>query len=195
MQYPLLGYVRHRCLVLPAEAEAANALPEVERHKYVCREVQLADLAPLLARPESQLRARDLARARAEGHVCIGVYSDDELVSFSLNSLQPINVVGPYRLRFPDGWVYHYMAVTLPDWRGRRLHSLQMAAVRQRFAGPRFKGIVTSVISVNYSSLASFRRMGFRHLRSFFILGDGRNPRLAAPLSGRDFAFVKAGGA
>lgn len=191
MQYPVLGYVRYLCLTLPASASSAAREPLPDG--FSCRELDVGALEALVAVPESNVRRKDLDRARAEGHACIGVFVGAELASFSLNAPAPTWFDATFRFEFPQGWLYHYMAVTLPPWRGKRLHGLQIAAIQRRFAGRGFRGIVTLVSSVNYGSHASLGRMGFRHARSFAVLGHPRRQILVWGRAASPFALVRHG--
>ena len=192
LQDPVIGYARYGCLVLPSSASPAAM--DVQSG-YTVREIGVDELEPLLGHPESNLRPKDLARARAEGHVCMGVFDGARLASFSLSAHRPFAIDATFRFEFPEGWIYHYMAVTLPEWRGKRLHALQLPAICRRFAAPGFRGIVALVLTTNYPSLKSFRRIGFRQRCSFAVVGYGRKPRLIRRRSDRDFALVKLGSA
>jgi len=190
VQYPVSGYARYLCLTLPT-----NGLPAPERlpDGFSCRELDVGALEPLLAVPESNVRRKDLDRAREEGHACIGIFAGAELASFSLNAPAPTWFDATFRFEFPQGWLYHYMAVTLPPWRGKRLHALQVAAVQRRLSGRAFRGIVTLVSSINYGSRSSFRRIGFRHARSFAVLGHPCRQILVWGRGPGPFALVRHG--
>jgi hypothetical protein len=188
MQYPVLGYTRYLCLILPAYARAvAPPLPG----GFVRRKVDLAELEPLLAVPESSVRRKDLDRALVEGHRCIGIFEGDDLASFSLNAPAPTGLDATWRFQFPEGWAYHYMAVTLPRWRGKRLHAMQFPAIEECFSGPRFQGIVTLVSSENYGSRESFRRIGFRPVRSFAVVGRPSRQILVTGRAAGEFGLAR----
>lgn len=110
MQYPVLGYTRYLCLALPADACAAAPPPLPEG--FLCREVDLAELEPFVCVPESNVRRKDLDRARVESHRCIGIFEGEKLASFSLNAPAPTSLGASFRFEFPEGWVYHL-------WRSR----------------------------------------------------------------------------
>ena len=164
-------------------------MPAPAKPDIVVRETPLEDLDALVD-TLAELRPEDLARARQEGHRCIGVYDAGRLASFSFNVARPTLYSEELRLAFPDGWVYHWMAVTLPEWRGQRLHALQLPEICRAFAGPGFKGIVVLVSSVNYPSLRSFARMGFEGHGTFTVLGIGSQARvLSGP--GEEFRLTR----
>ena len=65
----------------------------------------------------------------------------------------------------------HFKVFTLPEWRGKGLHASNVASVLEKFRKqPGFKGLVTLVLGTNYSSLASFERLGFKRARRFHFL-------------------------
>jgi hypothetical protein len=186
-QHPVLGYVRYLCLLLPADADppATPALPD----GFSCREIDVSELEPLIGVPESNVRGKDLERARAENHRCIGIFAGGQLASYSLNAPASTWFDDTFRLEFPHGWLYHYMAVTLPPWHGKRLHGAQVAAVLRGVA--RARGIVTLVSSINYPSRASFHRLGFRKSRSFVVLGHPRRQVLIWGRNAGPFGLVR----
>lgn len=188
-QHALLGYVRYLCLLLPANAgrPATPALPD----GFSCREIDVSELEPLIGVPESNVRRQDLERARAESHRCIGIFAGGQLASYSLNAPASTWFDATFRFEFPEGWLYHYMAITLPAWRGRGLHGQQIAAIQLGLAGRPLRGIVTLVSSINYASRASFRRTGFRKWRSFAVLGHPRRQALVWGRNAGPFALVR----
>jgi len=177
LQRPVFAYVRLHCLLLSAERCRLARAPA--RPGIVVRETPLEDLEALTDTLDD-LRPKDLALARQEGHRCIGVYEAGRLASFSFNVAGRTRYSDALRLVFPDGWVYHWMAVTLPQWRGQRLHALQIPEICKLFAGPGFRGLVALVDSVNYPSLRSFGRIGFEEHGTFTIFGVGAQARVVA---------------
>ena len=101
----------------------------------------------------------------------MGVFAGDKLVSYSFNTRHPTEFHPKLRYHFPDGWIYHFKTVTLPQWRGQRVHARNLAAVLRKYRSePGFKGIVTLVIGANHPSLRSFERMGFQPSHRFVVL-------------------------
>ncbi len=178
--YRPTGYAPYVCLALPARSAPRTDAPEADG--IACREVPLDELSRYAKDPEYALDGASLPRARARRDCCIGVFDAGKLVSYSFNATIPTDFNPHFQYRFPDGWVYHFRAYTLPAWRGRRLHGRNVSAVIERFrTHPGFKGMVTLVNGVNYPSLASFRRLGFERMLRFAILGHGsKSPSLLA---------------
>ena len=145
---------------------AAPQLPGVE-----CREVRLDDLARFAEDPVYDFDKSFLPLAHARGDWCMGVFAGSRLVSYSLNSALPTEFHPSLRYHFPEGWIYHFKAFTVPEWRGKRLHALNVAAVLAKCRShPGFKGLVTLVLDTNHPSLASFQRLGFRPTQRFVVL-------------------------
>ncbi len=194
----LAGYMPYQGFVLPASRTGTRALPAL--NGISCREVALAKLAPYAADPAYDLSERFLADARARADCCIGVFAGEKLVSYSFNSAIPTNIDPGFRYDFPQGWVYHFKALTLPEWRGQGLHARQIPAIVNKFAErPGFKGLTTLVVRTNYPSLATFARCRFEPVLRFAIVGKGENRRVTrfhAYSACQGFAVVKlcAGG-
>lgn len=179
----LAGYMPYQGFVLPARR--AHGRSASGANGFVCREVQLQELARYASDPAYDLTERFLADARARADCCIGVFAGDKLVSYSFNSTIPTNIDSGFRYEFPEGWLYHFKAFTLPEWRGQGLHGRQMSVILQKFAGlAGFKGLTTMVVTTNYPSLCSFGRLYFEPAFRFSIVGKGAKRRvLADPLS------------
>lgn len=179
----LAGYMPYQGFILPAsrahvrDASAANG--------FVCREVPLEELRRYASHSAYELSERFLSEARVRGDCCIGVFAGERLVSYSFNAGIPTNLDADFRYEFPEGWVYHFKALTLPEWRGQGLHARQMPVILRRFAGlPGFKGLTTLVAAANYPSLASFGRLYFEPAFRFAIAGKGAKRRLVGGHTG-----------
>lgn len=183
LQRPVVGYQRFHCLVMPR-----SRLNVVER-PFTVREFSFEELEPLVGRPDAEITAKGLATARRERHLCVGVFDGHALASYSFNSAGRARFNDQYQFVVPDGWIYHYMAVTLPEWRGKRLHALQLPFLMDR-AIPGGKGIVTLVDAVNFASLRSFRRMGFEDHCTFTLLGPRGHQAILSGQSSAGFRFA-----
>lgn len=175
----LAGYMPYQGFVLPASRARTRAMPAM--NGIFCREVALHELAPYTRDPAYDLSERFLAEARARADCCIGVFAGEKLVSYSFNATIPTNIDPGFRYEFPEGWVYHFKAFTVPEWRGQGLHGCQVSAVLGKFAGRAgFKGLTTLVVATNYPSLASFARFYFEPVFRFAIVGKGEKRRVMA---------------
>ncbi len=181
LQQPVLGFRRFECLVLPPGAAQTVTPPA----GISVKEVPLSELEPFVG---GELTRKTYASALEARDLCVGVFDGRQLASFSLNTARAARFSEVYRFVVPEGWMYHYMAVTMPAWRGRRLHAFQMPFLLGCL-NQRSKGIVTLVETINYSSLRSFRRQGFRSHCSFSFIGPDTKQRLVQGKSSHGFAF------
>ncbi|MGQ0546720.1 MAG: hypothetical protein ACT4P3_15510 [Betaproteobacteria bacterium] len=172
------GYVPYEGFVLPASAAPRRApMPS----GLSCRQLGAEELRACAADPAYELGARFADEAEARGDCCIGVFAGAKLVSYSFNSRLATHIDADFVFRFPERWVYHFKAFTLPEWRGQHLHRCQIPRVVESFAAtPRFQGLVTLVVRSNYASLASFRRLHFRPAFRFAFVGRDANRRAMA---------------
>jgi hypothetical protein len=179
----LAGYMPYQGFILPASrAQGRDASPV---NGFLCREVQLAELRGYAADPAYDLSERFLSEARERDDFCAGVFAGERLVSYSFNSKVPANIDPAFRFEFPVGWVYHFKALTLPEWRGQGLHGRQLSVIARKFAGlAGFKGLTTLVVETNYASLSAFRRLYFEPAFRFVIAGKGAKRRLLGDAPG-----------
>jgi hypothetical protein len=186
------GYQSYRGLVLPAR----NAPPFADRaaNGVSCREVSLTELSCYTHDPAYDISEQFLLEARLRGDCCIGVFDGPTLVSYSFNASTPTNCDPLIHYEFSRGWIYHYKVFTLPEWRGQRLHGLQVATLNREFgthAG--FKGLTSLVRTTNSSSLASFKRLRFESAFHFAVVGKGQRLRLVGHPFSKSVAFEEAG--
>lgn len=175
----LAGYMPYQAFLLPASRAHGRNAPAP--NGIFCREVRLPELAAYARDPAYDISERFLWEARARRDLCIGVFAGAKLVSYSFNARIPTSSDSGFRYEFREGWVYHFKALTLPEWRGQKLHASQMAVILQKCAGiPGFKGLTTLVVETNYPSLASFRRLYFEPAFRFAIVGKGEKRRVIA---------------
>jgi hypothetical protein len=173
----LAGYMPYQGFILRASRTRPRAaLPP---DGLVCREVQLQELERCAGDSAYDLSERFLSEAMVRGDCCVGVLAGGKLVSYSFNSRLATNIDPGFRYEFPGGWVYHFKAFTLPEWRGHGLHARQMPVILQKLAGlSGFKGLTTLVVRTNYPSLRSFGRLYFEPVFRFVIAGKGAKRRL-----------------
>jgi hypothetical protein len=166
--HSVAGYATYHCLELPADSPFPT-LPD--NSGMECREVPLAEMARYAEDPAYDFEPGYLPLARQRGDWCMGVFADSTLVSYTFNSAHPTQFHPRLRYHFREGWIYHFKAFTLPQWRGRRLHALNVAGVLSKYRDlPWYKGLVTLVIDTNFPSLASFDRLGFRRAQRLVVL-------------------------
>lgn len=173
----LAGYVSYQGFVLPARQVRTFAIRAAKG--VSCREVDLAELSRCTHDPEYDISEQFLFETRLRGDCCIGVFAGPKLVSYSFNAAAPTNYDSIIHYEFPRGWIYHYKVFTLPEWRGHRLHGLQVATLFQKFSSDAgFKGLTSLVRLTNSPSLASFKRLHFEPAFRFAVVGKGKKQRL-----------------
>jgi hypothetical protein len=180
----LAGYMPYQGFLLRTSRTRAYATPA--SNGFVCREVELHELARYAGDSAYDLTERFLSEAKVRNDCCIGVFTGEKLVSYSFNSRIPANIDPWFRYEFAEGWIYHFKAFTLREWRGHGLHGRQMPVIQQKFSGlPGFKGLTTLVVTTNFASLCSFRRLYFEPVFRFVIAGKGAKRRLVRDTLGR----------
>ena len=162
------GYAAYACLELPAGA-APPSLPKVPG--VGCRELALTEMARYGEDPVYEFDSSFIPEAMERGDCCMGVFAGDKLVSYSFNTPFATTFHPTLRYHFPEGSIYHFKAFTIPEWRGKRLHALNVAAALAKFRRqPGYSGLVTLVNEANHPSLRSFERLGFRVAHRFYVL-------------------------
>jgi hypothetical protein len=170
----LTGYEKYLGFVLPAGREAIAPPTSAQ-----IRLVGLEELARYSSDPAYDLSDRFLTSPAARDHTCVGAFADGKLAAYSFQSRVPTDIDASLRFHFPPGWVYHFKALTLLQWRGRRLHASLTAAAAAHFAAqPGFHGLLTLVAATNLPSLASFARIGFQPALTFSVIGRGSARRM-----------------
>lgn len=174
------GLFRHSVFVLlrPEDVDRSAydaALP------YERRLVSAADMATLAAQLPADLPPAFLEDARRRGDSCYVILDRGELVSFGWYAPR-IGRLFERDFSFNEDWVYMYHGFTLPKYRGQRLHAMGLAEAMRCFCERGKRGLISTVNSTNYASLASIERLGFVASGSLVQLGHGTfSARLASP--------------
>lgn len=96
------------------------------------------------------------------GDECFGLFDGSRLIAFCWYCVNPpARINDHWALQFTRGCVYVYFVYTDPEYRGRRLlaHGIKLAA--REYVQRGYHTLLAFVEWANYSSLASFFRMGF----------------------------------
>jgi len=175
----LLGYGAYQCLELPLTPALPEATPGVG---FTCREITPEELRRHAADPANDLGSEFAESQGSRRDVCAGVFSGSQLVSYVFLASQATPIDRQFRFEFPEDAAYCYKAFTREDWRGKRLQNAALGeAIRIGRKRPGIKRLVTLILSDNFPSLATFRRMGFRTTRTFRLFGQGRKKSLIVP--------------
>ena len=130
---------------------------------YSARFLEPRELAGFLSRSEYGISEVFLRSALEKGDECYGILDGDDLACFGWYSQKPTAINDDLTLHFDPAYVYMYFGFTHPNYRGKRLHALDMALALQEFTGRGCKGMVSYVESINYASLKSCYRMGYKN--------------------------------
>jgi hypothetical protein len=136
---------------------------------------------------ETQLRARAcdpcneltdefLDDALAKGDECYAVLDGAKLACYSWYSSKPTVASDGLSIHFNPAFVYGYKAFTLPDYRGQRLHAIEVSRALEAYLARGFRGTIAYVESHNFASLRSCYRMGYRDVGRTLALGIGGRP-------------------
>lgn len=159
---------------------------------YVYRFLTPDDIARFVG-PENELGPQHVERARAGHDLCFAALHNDRLAAFGWYALGCIE--GEHcdgvALSFPAGESYMYKGFTHPDFRGQRLHGYVMRLALEELARDRgITALVSTVSFVNWPSLKSCDRLGYRRLGRMTRIGwswcgYGWYPRAARELGVR----------
>jgi hypothetical protein len=105
---------------------------------------------------ESFLRA-----ATERGDRCYVITRGTDLASYGWYSKCPTPMTEDLVFHFDPNWVYMYKGLTLPEYRGQRLHAVGMARSLFAHVESGSAGILSYVESNNFASLRSCYRMGY----------------------------------
>lgn len=118
-----------------------------------------------VADPDSLLTDRFIDEAAAKGDRCYALFDGDRVMSYGWYSNRPTRlteVTSGAVLHFDPRYAYMYHGYTHPDYRSRRLHAIGMAAALEELTNEGLSGLVSYVVSSNFSSLKSCYRMGYQ---------------------------------
>lgn len=169
-----LTYITMNCIW--ADAEKLNVPGEELRYqgRWLTRK-ELMEFARNQDCPGSGLREEVISVLLDNGDECFGILDGERLVAFCWYCVNPpARINDAWALQFAPHCVYVYFVYTAPEYRGQRLlaHGIKLAA--REYAQRGYPTILAFVEWANYSSLASFFRMGFQQfarLRALRLFG------------------------
>jgi hypothetical protein len=156
---------------------------------YECRVLEDAELRELSRDPENQMSDRFLAGALAKRDACFGILDGGVLASFGWYSNLPTTFHRTLRVRFDRRYLYMYHGYTRPTHRGRNLHGIGLARACLELCARGHDGIVTIAERVNFASLVSARRVGFRDCGTALLVGAGARTRVFQTPTPRRYAL------
>ena len=105
-----------------------------------------------------------LRDAATRGDLCYAITWGSDLVSYGWYSKRPTSIADDLVLHFDEAWVYMFKGLTLPEYRGNRLHAIGMARALEAYEREGSNGILSYVESNNFASLRSCYRMGYQDI-------------------------------
>jgi hypothetical protein len=184
---PLIWRQTYRCLTLPwDQARALAAQASGPARDAEVRLLEREELRRYSRENEYEISASFVDSIAGRDDLCFGTFVEGRLAAYRFFALRPTAIDAHLRFDFPPRWIYAYKALTLPAWRGNRLHRelfvRSLPEVGRWLGGlePPL-GFVTLVMSDNRSSAAALGRLGFRPVDSFSVLRVRTRPRVIAP--------------
>jgi hypothetical protein len=140
------------------------------------RMVEADAMRPYVADPENLLTDAFIDEATARGDHCYVLFDGDHLANYGWYSTRPTRLTevrGAPVLHFDPSYAYMYNTFTRPEYRGRRLNAVGIAAALEEWTRAGHSGLVAYIVSSNYASLKSCERMGFQTFGHLIILTVG----------------------
>ena len=125
-----------------------------------CRPLSLAELLPLCADAELDLREAMLREAAARGDLCIGAWRGRELAGYAWFAYAEAPHLDGVWVRVPAEAVYRYKVLVRPAWRRRGVAGFLYAAADALIALPGRRFLVTCVAAHNAASIAASLKSG-----------------------------------
>jgi hypothetical protein len=168
---PSVGLRVFQLMVL--EPEHVNRELATRRTEYEGRMLEPDDLGALARDPydlagfaddlDAGLSADTIATAMRRRHLCYALYHGNELASWGWYSPVACGVDrGALRVSFDPRYVYMFNGYTKPAHRGHNLHGIGLARALEALCARGWAGVVTLAERVNFASLRSAHRVGYR---------------------------------
>lgn len=107
---------------------------------------------------------------------CLAIFLDHKLASYGWYAHHHAPFSEYLKVSFDPSWVYMYKGFTAPEYRGKRLHALGKIKALKHFTPRGFKGLISYVEVVNYPSLISNHRLGYRDTGFVALFGNPHRP-------------------
>lgn len=120
---------------------------------------------------ENELPEDFLRMALNKGDACYAIKEKDQLAAYGWYATSATRTdFHNLDFCFDSSYVYMYKGLTKDHYRGQRLHAVGMSWALQRYREQGYDGIVSYVESINYDSLKSCYRMGYKKIGLIFIV-------------------------
>lgn len=157
--------------------------------RYECRLLESDEVARFALEPDNRLNPAGAARETARGAVCYGILDGTELASFGWYSNAPTSVEGALTVHFDPRYLYMFHGYTKPAYRGEQLHGIGLARALETLCARGWAGFVTLAERVNFTSLVSAHRVGFRDCGTAVAVGRGARMRVWETAAPRRFGL------
>jgi GNAT superfamily N-acetyltransferase len=140
------------------------------------RMVDAKAMEPYASDPANALALDFLDDAEKRGDRCYAIFDGDTLASYGWYATKPTRLSefpGDGILYFDPKYAYMHNGFTRPEYRGKRLHAVGMAAALEECAKSGLDGLVSYVASSNFASLKSCERMGYERFGRLFMAKVG----------------------
>ena len=156
---------------------------------YECRILDDAEVHELSRDPENGMSAGFVSKIREKGDACFGILDGGVLASFGCYSNAATTVLKTVMVNFDPHYLYMYQGYTRPEYRGRNLHGIGLARACVTLCARGHAGIVTLAERVNFASLASAHRVGYRDCGTALIVRMGARTRIWQTRTPRRYAL------
>jgi GNAT superfamily N-acetyltransferase len=154
------GLRLYRFVVLEPGHESTELATRVV--PYECRLLDPAEARALFRDPANDMDPAQVERALRADDQCYGVLDDGVLASFGWYSHEATPVQNSLVVTFDSRYLYMHDGYTRPEYRGQNLHGIGLARALRVLCARGYSGFVSIAERVNFASLDSAHRAGFR---------------------------------
>ncbi len=151
--------------------------------QFECRFLTPAEVARFAQDSVNEIEPEFVRRAEVGRDRCFAILDGERLAAYgwyALRSIEPEHSYG-VGMSYPDDVAYMYKGLTMPDYRGRRLHGIGMALALRELAASGVARLISTVEWTNWGSLRSCQRLGYRRLGRLWVFRCRRFCRFRAP--------------
>lgn len=163
-------FYRYVVLELGQESSelATRAVP------YECRLLEHAEARAFSSDPANGMIPALVEQALRGGDHCYGILDGNVLASSGWYSSRPTRVQERLLVNFDSRYLYMHGGYTRPEYRGQNLHGIGLARALRALGARGYGGIVSIAERMNFASLASAHRTGFRDCGTVIVFPVGR---------------------
>jgi hypothetical protein len=154
------GLRLYRFVVLEPGHESAELATRVV--PYECRLLDPAEARALFTDPANGMDPAQVERALRADDQCYGILDGGVLASSGWYSHEPTRVQNTLVVTFDPRYLYMHDGYTRPEYRGQNLHGIGLARALRVLCARGYAGFVSIAERVNFASLDSAYRVGFR---------------------------------